>query len=54
MYLQVGIVNQAKASGSCQPDCPSDPVLQQFVPGVPARTGLQFRLRLPYWSYRET
>jgi len=49
MYLQVGIVNQAKASGSCQPDCPMDPVLQQFVPGVPARSGLQFRLRLPYW-----
>ncbi len=49
MFLQVSTLNQAKASGSCQPDCPSDPVLQQFVPGVPARSGVQFRLRLPYW-----
>src|SRR6185295_4533250 len=29
--------------------CPSDPLLQQFVPVVPARSGWNFRLRIPFW-----
>jgi hypothetical protein len=40
---------QSRSSGNCEPYCSSDPLVQQFVPGVPARTGLSLRLRMPYW-----
>jgi hypothetical protein len=49
LYLQGGISMQSRSSGSCEPYCSSDPLIQQFVPGVPARTGLSLRLRMPYW-----
>ena len=49
LYLQGGVVSQTSSTGTCQPNCPSDPLLQQFVPGVPARTGVQFRFRIPFW-----
>jgi hypothetical protein len=49
VFLQGGLVMETHSTGTCEPTCPSDPVLQQFVPGVPARSGLQFRLRLPFW-----
>ena len=49
LYLQAGVVSQTSSTGTCQPECPSDPLLQQFVPGVPARTGAHFRFRIPFW-----
>jgi hypothetical protein len=49
VFLQGGIVMESRSSGGCAPNCPSDPLLQQFVPSIPARTGLSFRLRLPFW-----
>jgi len=49
LYLQGGVVSQTSSSGTCEPHCPSDPLLQQFVPGVPARTGAQFRFRIPFY-----
>ncbi len=49
VFLQAGLVMETQSTGGCEPDCPTDPVLQQFVPGVPARSALQFRLRLPFW-----
>jgi hypothetical protein len=49
LYLQGGVLSQTSSTGTCQPHCPSDPLLQQFVPGVPARTGVQFRFRIPFW-----
>jgi hypothetical protein len=49
VFLQAGLVMESRSTGGCEPDCPIDPVFQQFVPGVPARTGLSFRLRLPFW-----
>jgi len=49
LYIQGGISMQSRSSGSCEPYCSSDPLVQQFVPGVPARTGLSLRLRMPYW-----
>ena len=49
MYLSAGVVSQSASTGTCKPDCPSDPILQQFVPGVPARSGASFRLRIPFW-----
>ncbi|HTO75628.1 MAG TPA: hypothetical protein VMQ61_06085 [Thermoanaerobaculia bacterium] len=49
LYLQGGIFMQSRSSGNCEPYCSSDPLVQQFVPGIPARTGLSLRLRMPYW-----
>ncbi len=49
LYVQGGILMESRSTGGCDPNCPSDPLLQQFVPGVPARTGLSLRLRMPYW-----
>ena len=49
LYLQGGVAMQSRSSGNCEPYCSSDPLVQQFVPGVPARTGLSLRLRMPYW-----
>jgi hypothetical protein len=49
LYVQAGMVSQTASTGTCEPRCSSDPLLQQFVPGVPARTGPQFRLRIPFW-----
>jgi hypothetical protein len=48
IFLQAGVLGQSKSTGTCDP-CPSDPVVQQFAPGVPARAGYQFRLRVPFW-----
>jgi hypothetical protein len=49
IFLQAGLVSQTQATGSCGSGCPADPILEQFVPSVPARSGLSLRLRLPYW-----
>jgi hypothetical protein len=49
LYLSAGVVSQTASTGTCKPECPSDPLLQQFVPGVPARTGAHFRFRIPFW-----
>ena len=49
IFLQAGIQMSTRSTGGCDPYCLNDPLLQQFVPGVPARTGLSFRLRLPFW-----
>jgi hypothetical protein len=49
IFLQAGLVNQSRSTSDCGSDCPSDPLVTQFVPAVPARSGLNFRLRLPFW-----
>jgi hypothetical protein len=49
IFVQAGITAQSRSSSGCTQDCPTDPLLQQFIPGVPARSGLSFRLRLPFW-----
>jgi hypothetical protein len=49
VFLQGGIVLQSRSSGGCGTQCPSDPLLAQFEPGLPARSALSFRLRLPFW-----
>jgi len=49
VFIQGGIVLQSRSTGSCGTECPSDPILQPFVPGVPSRSGLSFRLRVPFW-----
>lgn len=48
VFLEVAFISQSRSSGGCPP-CESDPLVEQFVPGAPARSGLQFRLRLPFW-----
>ena len=48
VFVEAAFVNQSRSSGGC-PQCEADPLIQQFVPGSPARSGLQFRLRLPFW-----
>ena len=49
VFLQGGLVNQSRSGGTCGAACASDPLLEQFVPGVPARSGLNFRFRIPFW-----
>ena len=49
IYIQGGITAQTRSSGRCEGDCPEDPLVQQFVPAVPARSGMNFRLRIPFW-----
>ena len=49
VFVQGGIVLQSRSTGGCGTACPSDPLLSQFVPGLPARSALSFRLRLPFW-----
>ncbi len=49
LFVQGGVSSQTRSTAGCDPDCPADPLLQQFVPVVPARTGWSFRLRLPFW-----
>ncbi len=48
IFVEAAFIGQSRSSGGCPP-CEKDPLVQQFVPGSPARSGLQFRLRLPYW-----
>lgn len=49
VFVQGGIVLASRSTGGCGSDCPSDPLLAQFVPGLPARSALSFRLRVPFW-----
>jgi hypothetical protein len=49
IFIQAGITAQTRSSGRCEQNCPEDPLVQQFVPAVPARSGLNFRLRIPFW-----
>jgi hypothetical protein len=49
VFVQGGIVLQSRSSGGCGSACPTDPLLSQFVPGLPARSALTFRLRMPFW-----
>jgi hypothetical protein len=49
VFVQGGILLQSRSTGGCGADCPGDPVLSQFVPGLPARSALSFRVRLPFW-----
>ncbi len=49
VFLEGGIVLQSHSSGGCGSTCPKDPLLAPFVPGVPSRSGLAFRLRVPFW-----
>ncbi len=49
VFVQGGILLQSRSTGGCGTDCPSDPILSQFVPGLPARSALNFRLRVPFW-----
>jgi hypothetical protein len=48
VFIETAFISQSASSGGC-PECAADPLIQQFVPGAPARSGLQFRLRLPFW-----
>ncbi len=48
VFVEVAFISQSRSSGGCPP-CEGDPLVEQFVPGAPARSGLQFRLRLPFW-----
>ena len=49
VFVQGGILLQSRSTGGCGTDCPADPILSQFVPGLPARSALNFRLRMPFW-----
>ncbi len=49
VFVQGGILLQSRSTGGCGTDCPPDPILSQFVPGLPARSALNFRLRVPFW-----
>lgn len=49
IFIQAGITAQTRSSGRCESDCPDDPLVEQFVPAVPARSGPNFRLRMPFW-----
>ena len=49
IFVQAGITAQTRSSAKCETDCPDDPLVSQFVPAVPARSGLNFRLRIPFW-----
>lgn len=49
VFVQGGIVLQSRSSGGCGNACPTDPLLSQYVPGLPARSALNFRLRMPFW-----
>ena len=49
VFVQGGILLQSRSTGGCGTNCPSDPVLSQFVPGLPARSAANFRLRVPFW-----
>ena len=49
VFVQGGIVLQSRSSGGCGTVCPTDPLLSQYVPGLPARSALNFRLRMPFW-----
>ena len=49
IFIQGSFVSQSRSSAGCRSDCPTDPLLLQFAPSVPARTGYQFRVRLPFW-----
>ena len=48
IFVEGAFIGQSRSSGGC-PQCSRDPLAQQFVPGAPARSGLQFRLRVPFW-----
>ena len=48
IFLESAFIGQSRSTGGCPP-CEGDPLIEQFVPGAPARSGLQFRLRLPFW-----
>lgn len=49
VFVQGGIVLQSRSTGGCGANCPADPLLSQFVPGLPARSAMNFRLRMPFW-----
>ena len=49
VFVQGGILLQSRSTGGCGTDCPTDPIFSQFVPGLPARSALNFRLRVPFW-----
>jgi hypothetical protein len=49
VFVQGGIVLQSRSSGGCATTCSTDPLLSQYVPGLPARSALNFRLRMPFW-----
>ncbi len=49
VFVQGGIVLQSRSTLGCGTGCPSDPLLSQFVSGLPARSALNFRLRMPFW-----
>jgi hypothetical protein len=49
VFLQGGIALASRSTGGCASNCPTDPLLAQFVPGLPARSALSFRLRVPFW-----
>ena len=49
IFIQAGITAQTRSTGGCEIECPDDPLVEQFVPAVPARSGLNFRLRMPFW-----
>lgn len=49
VFVQGGIVLQSRSTVGCGSNCPSDPLLSQFVSGLPARSALNFRLRMPFW-----
>jgi hypothetical protein len=48
VFVEGAFVNQSRSTGGCE-GCANDPLIGQFVPGAPARSGIQFRLRLPFW-----
>jgi len=49
VFVQGGIVLQSRSSGGCGTTCPTDPLLSPYVPGLPARSALNFRIRMPFW-----
>ena len=49
VFVQGGIVLQSRSTVGCGTSCPTDPLLAPFVSGLPARSALNFRLRMPFW-----
>jgi hypothetical protein len=49
-FIQAGIVNESSRVDHCsEADCTGDYTHDSLVPHVPARTGLGFRIQLPFW-----
>jgi hypothetical protein len=49
LFIQAGVLMAARERSACSEPCEGVPPAEQLLPRVPARTGLAFRLRAPFW-----